>query len=316
MSAAKIHRQLWFTRRDSVVRGPYPENQISRYVLLGRIRESDELRAEGGAWQPLSAYPELIPEVMKLPPSDESRQQLLMARMREDERQPGDRRERGPRPSDEILERRTGTDRRRPEQVEVLRHRNLRYRVSHDKQVKMPLYRYPLIASVIVLVGFSMSYLMGRLEPESVPPNCAAKPRPGVNWDNCNQVGLVANNADLVGANISNARLDAAQLSGANLAGADLKYTSANMGNLHKADLSHASLVGATLRNADLSGSQLTRADLSYANLSGADIRGANLEGAILDNTIWIDQRPCMPGSVGVCKRLRQASNRAQEPLD
>jgi len=309
MSAVKIHRNLWYTRRDSVVRGPYPENQISRYVLLGRIGDSDELRPEEGDWHPLSAYPDLIPDVMKLPPSDESRQKLLMARMHEDERQPGDRRERGPRPPDEILERRTGKDRRRPEQDELLRHRTLRYQVSHDTQTKMPLYRYPLVASVIVLVGFSVSYLMGKLEPESVPPNCAAQPRPGVNWDNCNQVGLVANNADLVGANISNARLDAAQLSGAKLAGVNFKYSSINMGNLHNADLSHASLVGATLRNADLSGSQLSKADLSYANLSGADIDGANLEGAILDNTIWVDQLPCMPGSVGVCKRLKQASN-------
>jgi hypothetical protein len=309
MSAAKIHRNLWYTRRDSVVRGPYPENQISRYVLLGRIGDKDELRLEEGSWQPLSAYPELIPDVMMLPPSDESRQKLLMARMREDERQPGDRREHGPRPSDEMLERRTGEDRRGPEEDEILRHRVLRYEVSHDVPTKMALYRYPLIASAIVLVGLSVSYLMGKLEPDSVPPDCAAQPRPGVNWDNCNQVGLVANEADLVGASISNARLDTAQLSGAKLVGVDLKYSSINMGNLHNADLSHANLVGATLRNADLSGSQLTKANLSYANLSGADISGANLEGAILDNAIWIDQLPCMPGSVGVCKRLKQASN-------
>ena len=309
MSAAKLHRNLWYTRRDSVVRGPYPENQISRYVLLGRIGDKDELRPEEGGWQPLSAYPDLIPEVMKLPPSDESRQKLLMARMREDEREPGDRRERGPRPSDEILERRVGKDRRGPEQDEVVRHRSLRYQVSHDAPTKMPLYRYPLIASAVVLVGFSVSYLMGKLEPDLVPPNCAAQPRPGVNWDNCNQVGLVANEANLVGANISNAKLDTAQLSGAKLAGVDLKYSSIDMGNLHNADLSNANLVGATLRNADLSGSQLTKADLSYANLSGADISGANLEGAILDNTIWIDKLPCVPGSVGVCKRLKPASN-------
>lgn len=308
MSTAKSHRNLWFTRRDSVVRGPYPENQISRYILLGRIGDNDELRLEEGGWQPLSAYPELIPEVMKLPPSDENRQKLLIARMHEDERQPGDRRERGPRPSDEILERRTGKERRKPEPDEILRHRTLRYQVSHEAPAKLPLYRYPLVASVIVLVGFSVSYLMGKLEPESVPPNCAAQPRPGVNWDNCNQVGLVANNADLVGANMSNARLDTAQLSGAKLAGVDMNYSSINQGNLRNADLSHANLVGATLRNADLSGSRLTKADLSYANLSGADIRGANLDGAILDNTIWIDQLPCMPGSVGACKRLKKSS--------
>ena len=69
MSAEKSHRTLWYTRRKGVVRGPYPGNQISRYVLLGRICTTDEVRPDGGDWQELSTYPELIPEVMKLPPS-------------------------------------------------------------------------------------------------------------------------------------------------------------------------------------------------------------------------------------------------------
>ena len=307
MSAAKIQHILWYTRRASVVRGPYPENQISRYILLGRIGDKDELRPENGRWQSLAAYPYLIPEVMKLPLNDENQQKLLIARMREDERQPDDRRERSPRPSDEILERRVGAERRQIESEEVLRHRSLRYQVSHEAPAKLSLYRYPMVAAAMVLVGFSVSLLLEKLEPEQVPPNCAAQPRPGVNWDNCNQVGLVANDANLVGAKISNARLDAVQFVGAKLAGVDFKYSNINMGNLQNADLRHANLVGATLRNANLSGSQLTGADLSYANLSGADISGANFEGAILDNTIWIDQIPCMPGSIGVCKRLKSA---------
>lgn len=307
MSAAKTQHVLWYTRRASAERGPYPENQISRYILLGRIGDKDDLRPENGHWQPLSAYPDLIPEVMKLPLNDENRQKLLIARMREDERQPGDRREREPQPSDEILEHRRGGERRRSEPEEVLRHRSLRYQVSHEAPATLKLYRYPMVAAAIVLVGFLASVLPGKLEPEQIPPDCAAPPRPGVNWNNCNQAGLVANEANLVGAKISNARLDTAQLVSAKLAGVDFRYSSINMGNLHNADLSHASLVGATLRNADLSGSQLIHADLSYANLSGADISGANFEGAVLDNTIWIDQLPCMPGSIGVCKRLKSA---------
>ena len=76
MSSEKSHRILWHTRRDGVVRGPYPDKQISRYILLGRICKDDELRPDNGSWAPMSAYPELIPEVMKLPPTEENLQKL------------------------------------------------------------------------------------------------------------------------------------------------------------------------------------------------------------------------------------------------
>jgi hypothetical protein len=81
MKTAKSHRVLWSTRRYGIVRGPYPGKQVSRYILLGRICENDELKPDDGDWASLSAYPELIPEVMKLPPSEENLQKLLMARM-------------------------------------------------------------------------------------------------------------------------------------------------------------------------------------------------------------------------------------------
>ena len=211
MSADKPHRLLWYTRREGVERGPYPEQQISRYVLLGRIRAGDELRPDGGNWQELSEYPELIPELMKLPYTPENQQKLLMARMREDERQPGDRRERRPHLAADTQHQRRGRERRRSESDELVRHRELRYQVAHQVQHTAALYRYPLVASVLVVMGFLLSYSMERPEPEQLAPDCAAGPRPGVNWDNCNQVGLVATKADLVGARISNARMDTAQ---------------------------------------------------------------------------------------------------------
>ncbi|GMQ84342.1 MAG: hypothetical protein BMS9Abin06_1131 [Gammaproteobacteria bacterium] len=307
MKTVKSHRVLWFTRRDGVVRGPYPGKQVSRYILLGRIRESDELQPDDGDWAPLAAHPELIPEVMKLPPSEENLQKLLMARMHEDERRPGDRRERVPNQlSAGFREKRSGCERRREETEEELRHRLLRYRLVHETQGSRNLYRYPLLASVLVLLGFMISYALEQAEPESVPPDCSARARPGVNWNNCNQTGLVANHADLIGARISNAHMDTAQLFGARLVGANIEYSNLNLSNLRQADLSHARLVGATLRGADLRNSTLVNADLSYANLSGASIEGANFTDAILDNAIWIDQQPCAPGSVGVCKRYRQ----------
>jgi len=286
-----------------MVRGPYPGNQISRYVLLGRICTSDEVRPNGGDWQELSAYPELIPEVMRLPAGAADTQKLLMARLREDERQAGDRRERAPNLPQHIREQRSGRERRQPEPAEVLRHRQLRDQVSHQAQDNGKLYRYPLVASVLVVLGLLLSYLLQQFEAESVSPDCSATPRPGVKWGNCNLIGLVANRVNLLGADISNARMDSAQLSGANLDGVNLEYTSLNLSNLQQADLSHARLVGVTLRGSDLRDSKLIMADLSYANLSDANIEGADFTGAILDYTIWIDQRPCISGSIGVCKR-------------
>ena len=289
------------------MRGPYPRKQVSRYILLGRICESDELKPDDGDWAPLPTYQELIPEVMKLPPNEENLQKLLMARMHEDERQPSDRRERAPnQPSAGFGKKRRGGERRREETDEERRHRLLRHQLSHGAQRSRNLYHYPLVASVLVFLGLAVSYALEQAEPEPVSSDCAAKARPGVNWNNCNQAGLMANDADLVGALISNAHMDTAQLSGAQLSGANFEYSSLNLSNLRQADLSHARLVGVTLRGADLRDSTLVQADLSYANLSGASIEGADFTGAILDNAIWVDQLPCLPDSVGVCKRYRK----------
>lgn len=300
----KAKRVLWYTRRGNVVRGPYPAGQISRYILLGRIRETDELRCDGGEWQALDRYPELIPDVMKLPPTEENRQKLLMARMREDERRPLDRRDTRA-ASAEALERRGGHERRRKETDEERRYRELKYQLSHAPRSTAHLYRYPVVFTVIVMLGFVLGYAMERMKPEVAPPDCAAGPRPGVNWNNCNLSGMRSERAELVGAQMHNVRLDSAQLPGAQLVGADMEYTSLNLSNLQSADLSHARLVGVTMRGTDLRGARLLKADLSYANLSGAHIEGADFSGAVLDHAIWIDDKPCGPNSLGACKRYR-----------
>lgn len=305
MSDKPHKREFWYTRRNGVVRGPYPEKQISRYILMGRICELDELRAENGAWAALNQYPQLIPAVMQLPPSDENRQKLIVARLHEDERRPRDRRElQGPL-SREIDERRSGVERRRPETQEALRFRELKYQVSHTPAGKGQLYRYPLVFAALVLLGFILSLLLEKGQPDVPAPDCAASPRPGVNWNHCNLSGLDSRRANLVGAHMRNARLDAANLSGAALAGADLEYSSINLSDFSGADLSHASLVGMTARGADLRNTRFKNANLAYANLSDARLEGADLSGADLSNTIWIDRKPCLAGSVGACKRAR-----------
>ncbi|TCK18813.1 pentapeptide repeat protein [Thiogranum longum] len=306
MSADGSRRVLWYTRRNNVARGPYPDRQISRYILLGRIRETDELKPEGGEWALVRDYPELIPEIMKLPPSEETSQLLLMAQMREDERAPGDRRDRETDVPQSVKERRSGQERRQAETDNALRHRDLKYRVAHAAHANGKLYRYPLIFTMMVLAGFAISFMLEKVEPDVAPPDCSARPHPGVDWSHCNLSGVKLEDANLVGARLGNARLELARLSRANLSGASLEYARFDLANLEQSNLSHANLFGATLRGANLRAARLTETNLSYANLSGATIEAADLSGAVLDNAIWIDERTCLPGSRGRCLFKKQ----------
>ena len=305
MGTRHSRQVLWYTRRGGVERGPYPAGQISRYVLLGRIRMDDELRPDsGGPWLPLSERQELVPEVMKLPPTEENLQKLAMARMREDERRPGDRRERDPRPPAEVLERRRSDERRQPETETMQRHRELKQQVIAAEPAGADSYRYPLLFASLVLAAFAAGYLMGGADDTATAaPDCAAVAAAGVNWDNCTLSGMRADGADLAGASIRNARLDHASLRRAALRGARLDYSSLALTDLSHADLGGAALVGAVLRGADLRGARLRQANLAYANLSGARIEGADFHGAVLDQAIWVDRRVCARGSVGVCRR-------------
>lgn len=113
----------WYTRREGVVRGPFAAAEIARYLLLGRIRLGDELRCQEQAWSPVSHHADLVPEEMQLPPTPENEQRLQRARLAADERQGADRRSRNPDPGPEILERRSGTERRHAEPAEAMRFR-------------------------------------------------------------------------------------------------------------------------------------------------------------------------------------------------
>jgi hypothetical protein len=291
----------WYTRRDGVVRGPYPETQISRYILLGRIRDTDELRPGEGEWRAVSGYPEVIPEVMKLPATKESRQRLLLERMRLDERRPGSRREAGP---DEPSGACAGfPERRRAEAPEPLGYRELEAPSPRGNRGGGRPYICTLVLIVLTGLGFLLSYPAQHAESDTTS-DCSARPTPGVNWNNCDLSGMQSAGADLLGARMRNARLDGAQLRQARLAGADLRYASLDLSNLEAADLSGANLRGVALRGSDLRYAKLVEANLSYANLSGARLEGADLRGAILDHSIWVDRHACTAGSVGVCRRL------------
>jgi hypothetical protein len=87
MSSEPMQRQQWYVRKGARTHGPFPAEQIAREILLGRIRKKDEISLDGKHWQHPGTLPQLVPEVMKHTDEEQGRQQLLLARLREDERQ-------------------------------------------------------------------------------------------------------------------------------------------------------------------------------------------------------------------------------------
>ncbi|WP_455220699.1 hypothetical protein [Kaarinaea lacus] len=132
-------KQLWYTRRDKEIRGPFPAGQITRYILLGRIVETDQLSADQISWQSVSELPELIPDELKLDLNiPENQEKLRIARMREDEREAGDRREKQQKnhakENNNHVSR--GGDRRSSESSDILRHREIKTQLLESLREK------------------------------------------------------------------------------------------------------------------------------------------------------------------------------------
>ncbi|GBE11594.1 serine/threonine-protein kinase B [bacterium BMS3Bbin12] len=302
-------RTLWYTRRGVSIRGPFPEELVRRYVLLGRLGEDDEVSRDCTFWESLSAHPELIPElVIEARTSDEARERLMAAQLREDERDVSERRSDGvsdpARGAPEAThgERRGGGERRGPEPDWMVRYRRLRSRTLRDGVPQRT--RYGVVVVIIALVVGLLWYAAMRGPGPVRHPGtkCNAAPAPGVDWSYCTLEGLRLSKADLSRADLRSVDLRGADLAGARLVGADLSYGSFGIADLAGADLTGARLVGTGLSGADLRGADLSRSDLSYANLRGARLAGARLTGANLNQAIWTDGRICAQGSVGECR--------------
>jgi hypothetical protein len=81
----------WYTRRDGVIRGPFNADEISRYLILGRIRMDDELSQDRFTWATANRCTELLPDELQKLSSWDDYQQLVIGRMQVDERK-GERR--------------------------------------------------------------------------------------------------------------------------------------------------------------------------------------------------------------------------------
>jgi uncharacterized protein YjbI with pentapeptide repeats len=289
---------LWYVRKDGRIRGPFPAGQIAREILLGRIRDNDELSTDREHWRPLSALPQLMPAVMQNADTEEGQQHLLLARLREDERL-HDRRGPGHAPAD--INQRHG-DRRTVESFDAVAHRErvTRWAAEENKEERNLL----LPAAVIMITLFILGtyFLWYRPAVPLAERDCQAAPAAAVNWSSCDMSARNLGRADLKLANLSNAILKGSDLRGAQLRAADLSYANLEAVDLRDADLRSANLKGAVLRGANLSQSDLRDADLGYANLQVANLNGANLSGAKFGRAIWVDGRVCTADSVGECR--------------
>lgn len=289
----------WYVRRGKEVKGPFPAGLVSRYLLLGRVRENDEVSRDRQEWLPVARVPELIPEVIvaaRANPDDEEVQERLEAARRwADER----REQKGPPTAA------SGDRRSESEGEAALRSAHL---AREELFAPTPLVtrRDYLIVAAIVVVLVALPFVLPSHNHVN-EPQCTAPPAPHVNWSNCRLGGHQYPNSNLASAELRNADLAGALLRAANLTGADVAYADLSLANLRGANLSRADLKGASLRQADLTNANLAGADLSYADLRQTILDQAVLTGAKLDYALWGDDIVCLPGSVGSCKPGRPA---------
>lgn len=293
--------ELWYTHRDGQVCGPYPQRQIGRFLILGRLHPRDQVSLDRETWWRIDQRPHLIPEELQNAHTPEGRERLEQARLREDERL---RERRHDDPPAQAGERRKG-DRRCPESPEALVHRQQWLEILQRPLPPWSQWMHgprPWIAgaasvviALAVLIGFALQF------EQDPGPDCDQPAAPGVNWNYCDKAGADLREADLRGASLHNTRLAGARLHDARLTDADLRFADLTLAALDRAELGAANLTGADLINARLTGANLENANLEHANLTGADLAGARLDGAHLGRSIWIDGRFCARNSIGSC---------------
>lgn len=318
-----IQKQLWYTKRNQEVRGPFPAAQIGQYLILGRLKLLDEVSVDQQRWISLHHLPELIPEELSANPDDpQAMERLHLARQRADERTGRDRRD--GKPAGEFAERRSGQERRESEQQVAVQRRRLRQQLLR-KESGGSVSRWRVVAGLVMVCGllflFAKSFKATAPWESFIIANCAMPAGPRINWSGCDKVGVRLDHSDLTlakasGANFMGSDLEASRFYQTDLQGANLRRARLSASivqesslegvDLREADLSATVLQAVNLHSASLQGVNLQQARLTDVDLREADLTGAHLEQAILDNVrldgaVWVDGRRCAVGSLGRC---------------
>jgi len=284
----------WYVRSQNKITGPFPSGQIQQSILLGRVKLDDSVSKDKEEWTTIRRCPEIIPDILKEDPNAENHKERIKAAQRWADERRGERRlDEGPD--------RTGPGRREEEAYTTSEYRHQREAGASASQSR----RDKSIIGLILVVAL---ILIGVIAAFTIPPpvqeeaQCDSLAKPGVNWMNCQFIGLQSINSNLSEARLSNANLESANLLGSNLQKADLSYANLKNATLSYIELQDARLLGADLRGVNLSETNLTNADLSYVNLKGATLTNAILTNTILSNAIWVDGRKCLSPSIGSCQ--------------
>lgn len=292
---------MWYLRSYGEVKGPYPAGLVSRYILLGRVSDTDEVSSDGKEWIVVKDVPELIPHVMKGDLNDPMVQERLQAARRWADERSVDRRDEREKQASPSNDRR-GSDRREPEQSPLIEYRHRRS--DRDRELfadAQGQWAMLMIAGTIAVVAGIFLLLYKPPAPE-VGADCRSPAAPNVNWSNCVLDGAHLEGLNLSGATLYSASLTATNLRKSKLRGSNLSYAALSIANLEGADLRGATLIGAKLRQAKLNNARLDNADLSYADLTGADLSGVSMHNTKLGNAIWTDGRRCRPASLDGCQ--------------
>ena len=266
-------QRLWFVKRAQHVRGPFPEQLLARYIVLGRVSNSDRISLDHHHWHVPGEVPELNAAIRTLLALDDGeeldadwRDERFKARLRwlDDRKSPDPRATQSAEEAAQWKPHRVHGERRRmPETVEQHVYRENRAEFEHWLKRQRQRYGKPLLALLavfILVLGIVLFYQPVnpvKVGLRIVAGQCDLAPSRQVDWSGCNKHGFL-------------------------LLGADLR--------------------DAQLINVDLSGANLRYADLRQANLTGAHLQGADLTGARLDGAIWVDGRRCADGSEGQCR--------------
>jgi hypothetical protein len=151
--------KCWYTRRDGVMRGPFTAENISRYILLGRIHLDDELSQDRETWIVAGHLDSLLPAELKSQSSWDDYEKLVTAHMKADERK-GDRRT-GKRRNylERHAEKRTTADRRSHVDNTLLCQHLLDKPVSNDEQRPVSQYKRPVVLFVVLLLTMMFAWL-------------------------------------------------------------------------------------------------------------------------------------------------------------
>ncbi len=289
MAQSDIHKGRWYIKKQDKVLGPFPNQLIGRYLILGRIDLQTEVSQDQLNWTPVEQFPALVPDVVRNAGTPAGDKALMLARVREDER--------SARQSAD-----TEPEERRDNEDQIIKlHRQLR-----DDVLKS--YRHKPSASPRLIIGIVSGFVVLMLlalwlnpADKTTEVDCNQPAAAGVNWSFCHKQGQNLAAMNLSGAIFNSSKLQGADLSRSQLSGADLSYADLSLALLVQSDLQSAKLLGANLQQANLQGARLVNADLSYANLLGARLDGADLQGANLSNAIWVNGQTCLKGSIGAC---------------